>query len=312
MSPEKTMNKLLLTYILTIGICGVAGGGTGIVLKRTVGPIDEHYPPGFDPKEFSPKLESIMEKYNKLSDKTISGVRSFSDSDVINICFEKYRTQEYCWSIGAGNANTIVTQTIRNAQIKRGSEYFEEQLSYSSVVDLAKRSLQHGVDGDLETFDGGCIDPETATYPATPSKSFTKDEYKKYLGKTLDEMFIYIISEKTVLDSSRVTKGDVTTIKLTLNPNLSTFYYKTQMQNISGLSNLPPFSEVKLEYTVDSNLNLKHLLVDETYTATKEGIPVPAKTHNIINYYYYAGEQMDIPSYNENINYSALLALEEV
>ena len=68
------MNKLLLTYILTIGICGVAGGGTGIVLKRTVGPVDEHYPPGFDPKEFSPDIESIMEKYNKLSDKTISGV----------------------------------------------------------------------------------------------------------------------------------------------------------------------------------------------------------------------------------------------
>lgn len=305
------MNKLLLAYILTIGICGVAGAGTGIVLKRTVGPIDEHYPPGFDPKEFSPDVESIMDKYNKLSDKTISGVRSFSDSDVINICFEKYRNQEYCWSVGAGNANTIVTQAIRSSQIKNGSEYFEEQLSYSSVVALAKRSLQHGKNGNLETFDGGCINPETASYSETPSKSFTKEEYKEYLGKTLDEMFIYIISEKTVLDSSRTIKGDDVTIKFNLNPNLSTFYYKTQMQNISGLSNLPPFSEVKLEFTVDSDLNLKHLAVDETYTATKEGIPVPAKTHNIIDYYYHAGEEMGIPPYNENINYSALLALEE-
>jgi len=305
------MNKLLLTYILTIGISAVAGGGTGIVLKRTIGPVDEHYPPGFDPKEFSPDVESIMDKYNKLSDKTISGVRSFTDSDVINICFEKYRTQEYCWCIGVGNANTIVTQTIRNAQIKRGSEYFEEQLSYSSVVDVAKRSLQHGADGNLETFEGSCLDPETASYSATPSRTFSKDEYKEYLGKTLDEMFIYIISEKTVLDSSRTTKGGDTIIKFSLNPNLSTFYYKIQMQNISGLSNLPPFSEVNLEFTVDSDLNLKHMLVDETYTATKEGIPVPAKTHNIIDNYYHAGEPMDIPSYNENINYSALLAQEE-
>ncbi len=305
------MNKLLLAYILTVGICGVAGGGTGVVLKRTVGPIDEHYPPGFDPKEFSPNVEAIMEKYNKLSDKTINGVRSFSDSDVINICFEKYRSQEYCWSVGAGNANTIVTQAIRNSQIKRGNEYFEEQLSYSSVVALAKRSLQHGADGNIEVFDGGCLDPETAQYSATPSKELNKKEYKEYLGKTLDEMFIYIISEKTVLDSSRTIKGEDVTIKFNLNPNLSTFYYKIQMQNISGLSNLPPFSEVKLEFTVDTNLNLKHLLVDETYTATKEGIPVPAKTHNIINNYYHAGEQMDIPPYNENINYSALLALEE-
>ena len=308
------MNKLLLTYLLTIGICGVAGGGTGIVLKRTIGPIDEHYPPGFDPKEFSNSpeyIESLMTKYEKLSDKTINGVRSYSDTDVITIVLEKYRKQEYCWSIATGNANTIVTQTIRNAQIKSGDEFFEEQLSYSSVVDVANRTLQHGVNGNLELYKGGCINPEVANYSGSSPRNFSKDAYKDYLGKTLDEMFIYIISDKTVLESSRTVKGDEGTIKFSLNPNLSTFYYKTQMKNISGLSNLPPFSEVKLEFTYDTNLNLKKLHVDETFTATKEGIPVPATTHNIIDNYYHAGEEMEIPAINENINYSALLALEE-
>ena len=304
------MNKLLLTYILTIGICGVAGGGTGIILKRTIGPIDEEYPPGFDPREFSLDPDEVWEKYEKLPDKTINGVRSYTDVDIINFVFEKYRRQDYCWSIASGNANTIVTQTIRNAQIKNGDEYFEEQLSYSSVVSVAKRTLQHGKDGDLELYNGGCDDPEHASYSEN-SDSYSKQEYKKLLGKTLDEMFIYIISDKTVLDSSRSTNGDEAIINFNLNPNLSTFYYKTQMKNISGLSNLPPFSEVKLKFTIDSNLNLKHLYVDETFTATKEGIPVPAKTHNIIDTYYHAGEKMDIPSISENINYSALLALEE-
>lgn len=303
------MNKLLLTYILTVGICGVAGGGTGIVLKRTIGPIDEHYPPGFDPKEFSPDIESLWTKYEKLSDKTINGVKSYSDADIINICLEKYRKQDYCWSIASGNANTIVTQTIRNAQIKYGDEYFEEQLSYSSMVDVANRTLQH-TNGELELYKGGCLTPEVASYSGDSTK-YSKEKYKEYLGKTLDEMFIYIISEKTVLNSSRSNKGNDVMIKFDLNPNLSTFYYKTQMMNISGLSNLPPFSEVKLEFTVDSNLNLKHMYVDETFTATKEGIPVPAKTRNIIDNYYHAGEQMDIPPISENIDYSALLALEE-
>ena len=305
------MNKLLLTYILTIGISAVAGGGTGIVLKRTIGPIDEHYPPGFDPKEFSPNVEKIMERYNSLSDKTFNGVKGFSDADIINICFEKYRTQDYCWSIAGGNANTIVTQTIRNSQIKYANEYFEEQLSHSSVVGVAKRSIQHGSDGAIDAYDGDCTGPETANYPSTASNTYTKEEYKAYLGKTLDEMFIYIISEKTVIDSARSTSGENITIKFNLNPNLSTFYYKTQMKSISGLSNLPPFEEVKLDITFDTNLNLKQMDVDETFIATKEGIPVPAKTHNLINNYYHAGEKMDIPSISENINYSALLALEE-
>lgn len=308
------MNKLLLTYILTIGICGVAGGGTGIVLKRTIGPVDETYPPGFDPREFSPNVEAIMEKYEKLSDKTINGVKSYSDADIINIVLEKYRRQDYCWSIAEGNANTIVTQTIRNAQIKYGDEYFEEQISYSSVVDLAKRSYQHGKEGAIELHVGTADGPEAAHYPdpsVTKPKEYDKASYKKELGKTLDEMFIYIISEKTVLDSSRSAKGVDTLIKFNLNPNLSTFYYKTQMKSISGLSNLPPFSEVKLEFTINSNLDLKQMNVDETFTATKEGIPVPATTHNLIKNYYHVGEKMDIPTYSDNIDYANLLALEE-
>ena len=94
------------------------------------------------------------------------------------------------------------------------------------------------------------------------------------------------------------------TIKLNLNPNLSTFYYKTQMLNISGLSNLPPFSEVKLTYTLGKDLSLKKLAVDETFTATKEGIPVPAKTNNVIDTYYYPNQYLKIPNPSERIDFT--------
>ncbi|MDY6276788.1 MAG: hypothetical protein SPL75_04905, partial [Bacilli bacterium] len=117
------------------------------------------------------------------------------------------------------------------------------------------------------------------------------------------EMFIYVISDKTTIDSSRTTRGDDVVIKMNLNPNLSTFYYKTQMLNLSGLSNLPPFEEVKLTYTLSKDLVLKHLSIDETFTATKEGIPVPAKTNDILEYYYHVGE-MKIPSWNEEFDFS--------
>lgn len=297
------MNKLLLTYILTIGIAAAAGAGTGVVLKRTIGPIDEMYPPGFNPKEFSPNMTEIMDKYNSLSDKSFNGVKSWSDSDVINVVLEKYRTLDNCYCLGIGNALTIITQTIRNAQIKNGDTYFEEQISYSDMVNVAKRSIQNGKEGDIELYNGKASGPEKASYPNSPSSTYTRKKYKNYLGKTLDEMFIYIISEKTVVDSKR-TPGDDIKIELELNPNLSTYYYKTQMKNISGLSNLPPFEEVKLTYTFTKDLMLKHLSVDETFTATKEGIPVPAKTQNKIENYYYPNEIMKIPASNEMINYS--------
>lgn len=301
------MNKLLLTYILTIGICGAAGVGTGIVLKKTIGPIDEMYPPGFDPKEFSPDTEAIMKKYEGLSDKSINGVKNFSDAEVVNVSLELFKQNENCYAISKGNANTIVTQTIRNAQVKIGDEYYEDQISYSSMVAVAKRSYQHGKDGPIEVYDGSANGAESATFPSSPTKVYQdKQEYKDYLGKTLDEFFIYVISDKTTLDSTRSTRGDDVVIKMNLNPNLSTFYYKTQMLNLSGLSNLPPFSEVKLTYTLGKDLTLKHLYIDETCTATKEGIPVPAKTNNVIDIYYYANTlyEKGIPNPNESFDFT--------
>lgn len=297
------MNKTLLSYILTIGICAVAGAGTGVILKRTVGPIDETYPPGFNPKTYAADIDDIMSRYNALSDKSINGLRNFSDSEVVNIVLEKYKAQDYCWSIGIGNAYTIITQTIRNAFIKNGNNYFEEQISHSNIVAVATRSIQAGAGENIDFYKGNCSAPEKATYPSSPSQTYTASKYKDYLGKTLDEMFIYIISDKTTVNSSRTIKGDDVIINLELNPNLSTFYYKTQMKNLSGLSNLPPFSEVKLTYTFSKDLILKHLLADETYTATKEGVPVPAETHDIIDYYYHAGEEKAIPASNESIDY---------
>lgn len=298
------MKKLLLTYLLTIGICAAAGISTGIILKKTIGPIDEMYPPGFDPSEFSPDTEAIMKKYNALSDKSINGVKNFSDAEVVNVAQEKFKACENCYYYSRGDASTIVTQSIRGSFCKNGEEYYEEQMSYSSMVALAKRSYQHA-DGTIAVHDGTPSNAEAASYPSSPSQTYDKASYKDYLGKTLDEVFIYVISDKTVLDSSRTTKGDDVVLKMNLNPNLSTFFYKKQMLNLSGLSNLPPFTEVKLTYTISaSDLTLKHVSVDETFTATKEGIPVPAKTQNIIELYYHANEFYKIPSPNEQFDYS--------
>ena len=293
------MNKLLLSYILIVGISAVAGAGAGVVLKRTLGPIDEVYPPGFSPEEYIEDIGALWDKYTK------NPSQSFSNPDLVNISLEKYRRTENSYSLGVGTAHTIIEQTIRSAQIRNGNTYWEEQISYSNMVSVANRSKQFGKDGDVELYQGSASGPESASYPQTPSSKFTRKEYKDYLGKSLDEMFIYIISNKTTLKSDKKTNSDGDyVISLDLETNISTFYYKYQMKNISGLSNLPPFSEVKLTYTISKDLVLKHLSVNETYTATKEGIPVPAKTNNTIEYYYFANEVMEIPNSDTAIDYS--------
>ena len=294
------MNKSILTYLLIAGIAAVAGAGSGIVLKRTLGPVDDVYPPGFSVDEYKDNTADLYKRY--MDGESIS---KFSNSDLVNIALEKYKDNENCYSIGIGVAATIIQQTIRSAQIKAGDTYFEEQISYSDMVAVANRSIQEGADGDVGLYKGTASGPETAKYPDAPSKTYFKKGYKEYLGKSLDEMFIYIISNKTTQSSSKKTldNGDLE-IELNLDNNISTFYYKVQMKNISGLSNLPPFKAVKLTYTLGNGLTLKHLKVDETYTATKEGIPFPAETRNTIDYYYYSNTYKEIPSSNTPIDYN--------
>ena len=302
------MNKTLLTYILIVGIAAVAGASTGVVLKRTLGPIDEVYPEGFNPKEYMDDADELLANYETSTNKP-AFIRNSKESDLVNIALAKYKRCENSFSFGIGDADAGITvQSVRSAQVKRTQQdgsirYFEEQIS-AGMIGVAKRSLQESGKDEVLVYTGYPSSAEVASY-ADDAHTYTKEGYKEYLGKTLDEMFIYIISKKTTLKSSRSTldNGDLE-IKLSLDTNIATYFYKAQMQHISGLSNLPPFEDVNLTYTLSDDLVLKHMFVDETYTATKEGIPVPAKTHNLIHNYYYADGVEDIPELNEPFDYT--------
>ena len=298
------MNKTLLAYLLIVGISGTAGAGTGVVLKRTIGPVDEKYPPGFSPEEYrDPNIQTNVDKYK--STKSLSGM---SDSEIVNVGLALYKEYDNSYWVGSGDADAGITvQTVRNGQIKRTvggvTTYFEEQIS-NGMIGVAKRTIQ---DTSKETIDLYTGNPKSATvadYGGGP-QTFDRDGYRSYLGKVPEDMFIYVISDKTTKSSSLKTlgNGDIE-INLELDTNISTYYYKIQMQNISGLSNYPPFTKVNHTYTFSKDMVLKKLYVDENYTATKEGIPVPAATHNTITYYYYAGGEREIPQINEPFDYT--------
>ena len=117
-------------------------------------------------------------------------------------------------------------------------------------------------------------------------------------------MFIYIISDKTVLEEgcSIEKKDGLITVKLNLNVDTSSYYYKVQMKTISNLSGLPSFEYLKQTYTFKDDMTLLHCSVDEKYQASMAGIK--ANIHNTIEYYYHANEFRKIPNLDELVSYS--------
>ena len=300
------MNKTLLAYLLIVGISGTAGAGTGVILKRTIGPVDEKYPPGFSPDEYrDEKLAENLDTYKNSSQSISDVIKNFTDAELVNIGLELYKEHDNSYWVGSGNADAGITvQTVRNGEIKRTVDgvttYFEEQIS-NGMVGVAKRSIQLVPGDEVKLYSGSPSNAEVASYTSDPS-IFNKEGYKGYLGKTPDEMFIYVISNKTTKSSSRKNENGDIVINLELDTNISTFYYKTQMKSISDLDNLPKFSKVNHTYTFSNEMVLKRLDVDEVYNAAK--FAMNTETHNTITYHYFADGIRDIPDLNTPFNYN--------
>lgn len=281
--------SLIAVAAITIGVtAGIAG-------KRVFGQTQIDYD-GFNPENYRMDSKELVRQYDK------NPRKSFTPAELINIGLEKYRTCEYSHSIGIGTAHTIVDQTIRNIQIRQGEHYFEESLSRSSMMSLGWRAFQEP-DG-IELYKGKAIENEVGQFKSDNKKDLTADEYRDAWGKTLEEMFIFLISNETVLDEgTEVKKLENGNIEVTvaLNPDIATYYYKFQMKTMSSLESLPVFSKVTQTYTFKSDMTLIHSYMEEDYVAT---MGVTTKIHNTLAYYYYANEKIDIPALDESCDYS--------
>ena len=283
---------IVLSAVLVGVIIGVS------MQKKKVEPEVPHEE--INPKDYQVDAKALLDEY------TSNPEKDFTIAELVNVGLQKYRECENSYFIGIGNASTIVDQTIRSAQIKNGDHYLNEAISRSAIVSIANRYTQVGVNQGATLYKGKAKTVDTGTYKDEPVQ-YTTEEFKAAWGVTLDEVFLYIISDKTVIQencSKTTTDEGNIEIKLDLNVDISPYYYKMQMKSVSKLSSLPVFEDIKLVYTFKSDMTLLRCDVDETYTAKKIGIN--ASVHNEITYYYYADKYVEIPSLNQPIDYTII------
>ena len=286
--------KALIQYSI-IAVCAIGVGvGGGILLKKKLGPVEVDYT-GFDSDSFQADAKALLKEYE------VNPNKDFTAAELVNIGLEKYRQCENSYSIGVGQATTIVNQSVRNFQIRNGDKYYEEQISRSNMVNLANRVV---ADSESATvYRGKAKDTEVPEYKDEP-KVLNPDEFKALWGKKLEDIFIYIISNDTVdLEQSKVEKKDGKVfISLELDPDIASYNYKLQMKSLSELSALPTFEYLRHTYVFDSDMTILHSTIDEKYVATMSGIN--ATVNNYLDYYYHSNEFIKIPEINEILDYS--------
>ena len=295
---KKNKRKSVIQFSIIIAVAIGLGVTGGIIVKKSTSKEEIDYS-DFDPELYKADAKDLLRQYKANPNK------SFTPAELVNIGLEQYRQCENSYSIGLGVASTIVEQTIRNAQFKNGNRYMEETISNSSYVHIANRVDQTNLDEGIKLYKGSASGAEKTNYSNAKLTEYTNSDYKNDWGKTLDEMFIYIISDKTVnADKCTIDKSDgLIKVTLDLDVAISSYYYKVQMKKISGLSGLPVFDYLVHTYTFDENMMLKHLYVDEKYVASMGPIS-GVSIHNTIDYYYHPNEYREIPSLEELVDYS--------
>lgn len=298
-SHSKKQITACLVFMIALPIG--AGVGAGIVISKFFLSKSTDYS-DINVNDLKEDVTGIMDQYKKAKDNGKEYSEVFKPYELVNIAYELYSQHDNSKSISVGRANAaIVDQSIRACSIKNGNEYMEESISKSSIVSLAARTYLHE-NSNIDFHDGDAKSSVEGEWPDTHYE-YTSDEYADVFGKTPKSPLIYIVGKKTIKSAaSKVEKTDSGYIvNLELNPIKSVVNYVKQMKNLSKLADYPSFDSVKATFTLDNDLLIKQLSVDESYYAKTGAVGADITAH--LDIYYEVDGDFAIPSLSQAVSY---------
>lgn len=293
------MKARKIVILIIVGALGLSVTGTGIyfLIRFIQGQIQSVDYSKLKDYEFEDDNEALMIRYKNSQATDLSN--EFNPNEMANIAIYKFKEHDFYYSKTYGQAKGMgVTQTIRASLIKHYDDYFMENISTSPFVKTAKRFYQSG--NFIKTYNGENILEDKADWDESSLEELSLDEHYEKWGKVLSRPLIYIISSKTVLNtSSTEVSENGYTVHLDLSPEYSILRYVRQMTSISDIKN-PIFESVHLDLTIDKTMNLTCMNVTENYSVVKI---FKIDTSATINETYTYDEEIQIPDLKTNIDY---------
>ena len=307
--PKTKIGKSVLVIFAILLPIGV-GVFAGYTINKHLIPVHADYSNVNidDLKDNTASNKTVMDKYNAAIDAGADLSTIFQPYEMVNLAYTLYGQYEVSCALTQGYTDTInsfisVHQIINACAIRNGNDYFEESLSKSNMVGVAKR-MYMSKDSGVTQYTGSITDPSYATWDASKVREYSKEEYVTDYGKTLDDPCIYIVSKKTILkDSASITRDANKNyiVSVSLHPVNGVAKYVRQMKNISDLNAYPSFMYVNLTFTLNELLIPTLLHIDESYNAdSKMG---SSDLRASLDITYTVDDGTKIPTLTENIPY---------
>lgn len=306
MSNKKPLGKLQTALIITatviggLSLGGVGGYFIGHYMKPATIDIGN-----LDADDFEDKNDDLLTKYEKSKSEGKDPLETFSIADLANISIQKFLTRDHYVAYGFGMVYSALNIEIRNCNARSGDKAMEESVSMGNGIINVRVAQRDYMNADnIDSHLGNIGDNLDSVAWNGDVKDYDYDEYTKTFGKLPDSCFNYIISNKTVLDSSAINRTESGyELHLQLDTVGSVVRYIRRMMNLSG-SQVSQFYDVQFVMNTDDDFNLITTSINETYSACMAN--VPAKCNGQITTYYKVDEDVKLPELGDSINYSAI------
>ncbi len=295
-SKKKISKKNIILYSV-IGVVGITLSAVGgVLLGRNLFKQDAYA--GLDINNAEVDYNEVYARFK--TSNANSYFEDFSHVELANISLLKCSEVNNFYTITNGSVEAAgVKQTIHGTTIRDGDNYFEESISSSSFVKSTNRFYQN--DEGVKWHKGKYVDLDGGDYSNPKTTDYTIDEFDDTWGKSLKRACIYIVSNKSCLNSTMTKTEDGNyEISLDLDPTLSVLRYVKQMVMTGGLSEAPVFHSVNLTFIVDKDVNL---LTFKTYEVYDVHMVIDAKNSKGSLTQEFKYEKRDIPDLTDATNY---------
>lgn len=227
--------------------------------------------PSYDNVDVDTLLTTYLEKPTKGRPKSQDPI------DNIFIALNTLKEATYYKSISNGTvkakkAMVNINQSVDTTRIVTPSATFVETKSISSFVKVAEQL--YITDEIVLKRDSKKATSESVTWQNNTSK-LTIAQYLQDYGYSSNDPIRFIINEQTVKDDIEIITngtGRKYTYKFSLDPLLSTYYYRTNVKNTAGASDYPTFKKIEVTMTFDYKWRMTRIETYEEYSITMNGI----------------------------------------
>lgn len=262
------------TLIITTSVCLVltlVGGSLGYFLGKRFFVSSVDYS-NLDANSLEDDNTLVYQQFNSYQDQDKTPeeyIANFTPYQLANAAFYQSGKEIDAKVVGAGQVIAGgAKQKIMSYHLKKDNDYFFESVS-TGLVTVAKRFYQND---EVKWYQGKLDKSGIVAWNASSEVVNTVEDFTTSWGKDLSRPTVYIISSKTTLATSTVTKDDDhLIISLDLDPIFSVVRYVKQMVMMSSLEADPVFNTINFTLTLDSNFRIVEAAATESYRVKKFG-----------------------------------------